>query len=434
MKPPTPAERLRSHVDHIVALTPVLGDEREELIEELYGHLWQSWQDGIASGLSSDDAADAAISDFGDTGRIGSEMTMAYHSRLYASTIGVLLPAVVSWSDKPKGYGRARTFLFLIGSIEVLTIVGVLFLNRLTPVRLVFAELMMLAAASVTILAYRALARSQRWALVYVRFLATAYVAYCVGQLFMPPTTISFTGILVAIFVIPAVFDVELARWVAGSRGTGAVIGSMIVASILMGLGANPLAAAMPDPTQASPSDLSMSVRVNCSRTAGLVTGGEVAATIQWARTDFLPYGLRPSMTQTDQIGMTSAPVSFLLPNAPPFQHNPEDGVVLSALEVVDQETGQSTDVGVTMLSQSAFFDVGVFYKSIDPGTIQAGHTYVATFGFVSQQPTGLPEDPAFRIRYDHQGRWGVQTYATCDRPGTGQPVTTPETPQFQIP
>jgi hypothetical protein len=139
-------------------------------------------------------------------------------------------------------------------------------------------------------------------------------------------------------------------------------------------------------------------------------------------------------MTQTDQIGMTSAPVSFLLPNAPPFQHNPEDGVVLSALEVVDQETGQSTDVGVTMLSQSAFFDVGVFYKSIDPGTIQAGHTYVATFGFVSQQPTGLPEDPAFRIRYDHQGRWGVQTYATCDRPGTGQPVTTPETPQFQIP
>jgi hypothetical protein len=434
VRPPTPAERLRSHVDHIVALTPVHGDEREELIEELYGHLWQSWQDRIASGLSSDEAADAAISDFGDTSRIGSEMTMAYHSRLYASTIGVLLPAVVFWSDKPEGYGRARAFLFLVGSIEVLTIVGVLFLNRLTPVRLVFAELMMLAAASVTILAYRALARAQRWALVYVKFLAIAYVAYCVGQLFMPPTTISFTGILVAIFILPAVFDAELARWVAGSRRTGAVIGSMIVASILMGLGANPLAAAMPDPTQASPSDLSMSVRVNCNRTDGLVTNGEVTATLRWARTDFLPYGLRPNMTQTDQIGVSSAPVYYLLPNAPPFERNLEDGVVGTMLTVVDQETGRSADVGVTMLSQPAFFDVGVFYKSIDPGTIQAGRTYVATFGFVSQEPTGLPYDPAFRIRYDHQGRWGVQAYATCDRPGTGQPVTTPEPPQLLIP
>jgi hypothetical protein len=208
----------------------------------------------------------------------------------------------------------------------------------------------------------------------------------------------------------------------------------MIVASVLMGMAANPLAAAMPDPTQASPMDLSIAVRVVCVRTGALVTNGTVTATVGWARTDFLPYGLRPSMTQTDQIGMSSAPVSYLLPNAPPFPHTPEDGVVLSALAVVDQETAQSADAGVTMMSQSAFFDVGSFYQSIDPGTIQAGHTYVATFGFVSQQPTGLPEDPAFQIRYDHQGRWGMQADATCDRPGIGQPVMTPETPQFQIP
>jgi hypothetical membrane protein len=219
VRPPAPPERLRSHVDRIVELTPVRRDEREDLVEELYGHLWQSWQDGIASGLSSDEAADAAISDFGETSRIGSEMTMAYHSRLYASTIGVLLPAVVSWSDKPKGYGWARTFLSLIGSIELLTVVGVVFLNRLTPLRMVVAELMMLGAASVTILAYRALARSQRWALVYVKFLAIAYVAYCIVQLFVPPATSSFTGIFVAIFILPAVFDPS---WLIGWPGRAA--------------------------------------------------------------------------------------------------------------------------------------------------------------------------------------------------------------------
>jgi hypothetical protein len=208
----------------------------------------------------------------------------------------------------------------------------------------------------------------------------------------------------------------------------------MIVASILMGLAANSLAAAIPDPTQASPADLSIAVHVDCARTGGLVTSGELTATIRWARTDFLPNGFRPGMVQTDQIGVSSAPVSYLLPKAPPFPHTPEDGVVLTTFTVADQITGRSADVGVTMMSQPAFFDVGSFYQSIDPGTIQAGRTYVAIFGFVSQQPTGLPDDPAFRIRYDHQGRWGVQAYATCSQPGVGQPVTTPDPPQLPAP
>jgi len=434
VRQPTPAERLRRHVDGILDRSSVHGSDREDLVEELYGHLWQRWRDGIAAGLSSDAAADGAIASFGEADRLGRDMTSAYHSRLYASTIGVLLPAVLSTTDKPKGYGWARTFLFLIGLIEMLTVLGVLFLSRLTPVRMVVAESMMVAAASITILAYRALARSQRWALVYVKFLAIAYVAYCIVQVFLPPSTISFTGIFVAVFVLPAVFDPELARWVTGSRRTGAVIGAMIVASIVMGMAANPLAAAMPDPTQASPTDLSITVRVDCVRTGGLVTNGTVTATVRWARTDFLPYGLRPSMTQTDQIGVSSAPVSYLLPNAPPFPHTPEDGVVGTAFTVVDQGTGRGADVGVTMMSQPAFFDVGSFYKSIDPGTIQAGHTYVATFGFVSQEASGLPDDPAFRIRYDHQGRWGMQAYATCSESGAGQPVTTPDPPSFRIP
>ena len=432
MRQPTPAERLRGHVDRILDRASVQQSDREELVEELYGHLWQRWQDQLAAGLSTDAAAAAAIAGFGEPDRLGRDMTAAYHSRLYASTIGVLLPVVAASGDKPHGYGMARLFLFLIGAVEALTVIGVLVLNRLTPVRMLVAELMMLAAVSVTVLAYRALARSQRWAVVYVKFLVLVYVAYCVVQVFVPPTTISITGFLVAIFVFPAAFDSRLTEWVAASRRTGPVAGAVIVASVLMGIAANPLAAAIPDPTQASPADLSMTVRVDCTRTAGQVTSGTVTATIRWVRTDFLPEGFRPGMSQTDDFGVSAASDSYVLPNAPPFPHGLEDGVVAGDWAYVDAEAGKSAAVDVFMLS-STFFDTGVDQIPIDPGSIRADRDYVGTFGFVSQDPTGLPDDPIFRIRYDHQGRWGVQAFATCGQSVVGQPAT-PDPPGGLLP
>jgi hypothetical protein len=428
MSQSTPAERLRGCVDSIVDRASVKSGDRAEIAEEMYGHLWQRWQDGIAAGLPEAAAVDAAIAGFGDPGRLGRDLTAAYHSRLYASTVGVLLPTVATSSDKPNGYGMARAFLFLIGAVEALTVLGVLVLNRLTPVRMLATELMMLAAVSITVIAYRALARWQRWALVYVKFLALTYVGYCVVQVFVPPTTISITGILVAMFVLPAVFDPRLKEWVAASRRTGRVIGAVIVASVLMGIAANPLAAAMPDPTQASATDLSMAVHVDCTRTAGAVTAATLKATLRWSRTDFLPQGFRPGMSQTDDLGVSATAANAVGENAPPFPNGLEDEVVASDWAIVDAATGKSAAVDVFMLS-SVFFDVGVDQLPIDPGSIQANRDYVATFDFVSAEPTGLPDDPIFRIRYDHQARWGVEAFATCGQSSVGHPVTTPDPP-----
>jgi hypothetical protein len=433
VRPPTPAERLRSHVDRILDRASVRGGDREDLVEELYGHLWQRWQDGIAAGLQSDAAADAAISGFGEASRLGQDMTSAYHSRLYASTIGVLLPTVLGVDDKPHGYGRARALLFLTGLFAVVG--GVVYLNAQTPFRLFFGAAAIAMAFCMTVLAYRAFARGQRWALVYVQVLGIGFVAEGVIEFLLKPVTISFLGI-VSIFVLMAAFDPKLGSWVSASRRTGKALGAVIVGSVL--LYSVPLAVvAMPDPTQASPADLSISVRVDCASTGGLVTSGTVTATIRWARTDFLPYGLRPGMSQTDQLDASSTSILDFDPgpNGTPFPSGFRDGVVITGnWKVVDAENGRNADAGGMMFSWPSFFPGGGLDDGIDPGTIQANRTYVASFGFLSQEPTGLPDDPVFRIRYDHQGRWGVQAYATCTQPGVGQPVTTPDPPTFPVP
>ena len=433
MTEPTPAERLRSHVVRILDRSSVHAHDRDDIAEELYGHLWQCWQNGIAAGLSSDAAADAAISDFGDAGRLGRGMTGAYHSRLYASTIGVLLPTVGISNERPYGYGRSRALLFLTGFFALLG--GYMYMGSLTPFRVIVTDSAILLGFWMTVLAYRAFARQQRWALVYVQVLVLGFLATWVLENISKPVNISLLGI-VALIVLDAVFRKDLSQWVAASRRTGKALGAVIVASVLL-YGAPLAVVAVPDPTQTSPTDLSIAVRADCTRAGGLVTSGTVTATIRWARTDFLPYGLRPGMSQTDNVGASSTSILDFdpSPNGPPFPHLMLDDVVTTGmLAFIDEETGRNADAGVTMISWPAFFDVGVTDAGIDPGSIRADRTYVASFGFVSSHSTALPDDPIFRIRYDHQGRWGIEAFATCTQPGVGQPVTTPVQPTNQFP
>lgn len=447
MTEPTPAERLRSNAERILDRTSVRERDREDLAEELYGHLWQRWQDGIVAGLTGDEAADAAISGFGDADRLGREMTSAYHSRLYASTIGVLLPAVAGSSDKPYGYGRSRALVFLTGLFTLVG--GAIVANGQTPFRLLVSVLALLLAFFITVLAYRALARRQRWALVYVQVLALAFVAGWIAECVAQPVQVSLLGI-VALVVLDAVFRNDLSLWVSSSRGTGKLLGAVIVVSVLLPY--VPLAVgAVPDPTQASPADLSITVRADCTRTGAAVTGGTITTTLVWTRTDFLPNGFRSNMARTDLIGASSA--SSLQfdpdPNGQSFPSALEDGVVVTGnWAVVDAETGLTADAGVLMYSggltvitdvgastfSGSSFDVGVIKDGIDPGSIHANRTYRASLGFISQQPTGLPDDPIFRIRYDHQGRWGMEAFATCTQSGVGQPVTPPVQAANRIP
>jgi len=141
---------LRAHVEATLVSARVPRQVRDDLAEELYGHLWTplarrpSW-----SGLDEQAAAESAIRSFGSAQRLGVEMTAAYHSRLYASTIGVLLPAVAGSADRPAGLGRLQALLLvpILGTVAVAA--GEL--GSLAPGRAILALIGVAAAASMSL-------------------------------------------------------------------------------------------------------------------------------------------------------------------------------------------------------------------------------------------------------------------------------------------
>lgn len=86
-------ERLTAHVDAVLAAASVPESERNDIGDELLGHLVERCEGYIAAGVEPDAAADRAIAEFGPAPRIAHDLTRAYRGRLWASTIGALLPA-----------------------------------------------------------------------------------------------------------------------------------------------------------------------------------------------------------------------------------------------------------------------------------------------------------------------------------------------------
>ena len=165
--PMDPTLRLRAHVESILSRSSVPATERDDVAEEMYGHLWQRWQDAMAAGTSASQAAETAIRSFGEASRLGHEMTGAYHSRLYATTIGRLLPAAATPPGQPEGFAQMTLLLALIAIVQ-LVLVGT-FLD-LTPVRAVVLAAGAGLSIALSVLAIRAFVRAQRWALRYCQF------------------------------------------------------------------------------------------------------------------------------------------------------------------------------------------------------------------------------------------------------------------------
>ena len=427
---------LRAHVERILSMSAVPADDRDDLAEELYGHLWQRWQEAIAAGTAAEEAASAAIAAFGLPEELGPQLTTAYHSRLYASTIGVLLPAITPPADRPHGLGRSRLLLALSAIFQTIGIGILLWGGGLAPVQSIVAFVALAFGLAVTLIAYRALDRQQAWALAFVKLLALVLVLNAIIMFVAKPITINILGIL-AIFVWGAAQGPQLQAWVAGSRPVRVGLGLVIVAAVgLPWIGAT-AAAAIPDPTAAGPGDLSMQMGVDCVRADGLVSSGSVVVNLNWHRTDVLPYGLTgwvTGMRNTDNLGISS--VDGLEYSGPGFgfPSTPQEGLVLMSRSYLDTVSGAATSESVTMWSgiPSPFFDVGGSVVGIDPGTIVAGRTYRVTYTFLMQPSVASVDAPVFQVRYDHQHRWGVEAVATCGQTVAGQAVTTPEPPVTQ--
>jgi hypothetical protein len=162
---PGTLDRLRAHATSIAEAASVPGRMRADVIEELAGHLVERTAALVASGLPEADAADDAITGFGGVAELATDLSGAFHSRLWSSTIGVLLPAIAMPGNRPGVIGWMRLALAIGVTITLLALVPIIWHG--TPGHVLFAMAAMGLGLFGLVLAFQALGRGQRWALWY---------------------------------------------------------------------------------------------------------------------------------------------------------------------------------------------------------------------------------------------------------------------------
>jgi hypothetical protein len=419
--------RLYAHVESILNGAAFRRRDRDDLAEELYGHLWQRWQDALASGLGEEAAADQAIRSFGEPARLGRDVTLAYHSRLYASTIGVLVPTVADAKGKPRGY-------WLISSLLLTTFVLMAYgqaaaLMGWTPLRAAIGfggTLTAFMAANAVFGAYRA---RQRWTLRFAGLelgLLVCWTGILAATTHLLPQvavgTAAGLGITVLAFAQPLRLR-PLSSWRdLRLRSLSAwMYDRPIPRRLLVGLGAMLIVgSAMPvvalniaDPTQIGPADMQVGLTVACTRSAsGDVRGVDVTASFVFSRTDVWPNGLVYALQgggPTDEIALA---VEGARPN----------GIPMITPQLTRATTGRDTTDG----SPLAFGSTGPDGRSVtalpDSASFKAGHRYEVTSSY-SVAP-GLADITPVVFGYDHLERFYLQAKAGCGQTSTGQPVS----------
>lgn len=367
---PDPGPRLRVYVESILAGSSVPAADREDIAEELYGHLWQRWRDALDAGASAAEAVETAIRSFGEAGRLGHEMTGAYHSRLYATTIGALLPAVAPPPGKLWGYRRLRLLLALAAVVEL--VLGWIGVWMLRPA--ISGQMADWFSSS------RPIGRALAVALVAA--VAAGYlVPYAAGAT-ADPTQVSASDLNLQVSAV-CTHD--------ASGGVTAI---------------------------------DINTRLRWSRLDlfpyGLGQGNVVNSWQDGFETGVSPAGGRNSVDwRTAWISIPSQFPLYLMSDQPHFTS--PDGSVDGLLV-----TGPPQ--GLVSLDPYVPGSEGLQFA---PGGLHAGWTYDTTERYQWQSVTGLgagpaPTGPLVTIRYAHLDRFVVQALASCDRPGSGVPMPLP--------
>jgi hypothetical protein len=367
---PDPGPRLRVYVESILAGSSVPAADREDIAEELYGHLWQRWRDALDAGASAAEAVETAIRSFGEAGRLGHEMTGAYHSRLYATTIGALLPAVAPPPGKLWGYRRLRLLLALAAVVEL--VLGWIGVWMLRPA--ISGQMADWFSSS------RPIGRALAVALVAA--VAAGYlVPYAAGAT-ADPTQVSAS-------------DLNLQVSAVCTRDASGGVTA-----------------------------IDINTRLRWSRLDlfpyGLGQGNVVNSWQDGFETGVSPAGGRNSVDwRTAWISIPSQFPLYLMSDQPHFTS--PDGSVDGLLV-----TGPPQ--GLVSLDPYVPGSEGLQFA---PGGLHAGWTYDTTERYQWQSVTGLgagpaPTGPLVTIRYAHLDRFVVQALASCDRPGSGVPMPLP--------
>jgi hypothetical protein len=435
---PETAGRLRTHAERIVAAAGVPARARDDMADELYGHLLERTTNLVADGHTWTDATDRAIAALGAVDELAPDLATAFHTRPWSSTIGVLLPAIASREDRPAVIGWMRLSLVIGMALTVVGLGVVIF--RATPVHLVVMAASLVLGLAGLVLAFEGLARGQRWALWYGIAFAAQLVLFGVisvleaaraGSITIPIGGFLGAGILLG---VASAWD-RLQAFVAGSRPIGRGLGGLLVASLLVPLLMASAVAAIPDPTQASADDLRLTLSVTCDRGDVIETGFPprhdvqrvtIEADMVWRRGDLLPNGL-DGLINPAHYGDTSG---FRMLGSAMGGPVPEWLVVPEASNVVDVATGEpvgwfgGTAPSVELLPET----IGSFTVGIDPAAIRGGRTLRSTWLLVPSAD-GDAAWPTIEVAYAHLDRFLLLATAGCGESTVGTEITADQPP-----
>jgi hypothetical protein len=422
--PETVREQLAEHAWAIVRSAALPESDREDVAEELSGHLEASFRAARAHRLTDDDAVAHAVAAFGGNEVVARELMVTYRGRLWASTIGQLLPLVVRAGDPPSPLGWLVGFDRIIAVLSVLG--AVTFLLTGSPVRAIVGFVSGVAAAAVVWLAATALRRGQRWAL-NVSALVCAVNALIFFVALAPPgggINISLTGLLGLVLLLRlAVNLAPLNAWVAGSRPISAPLGGFIGGCLLAWSGFALVGGTIPDPTQIGPADVRAIALVTCRLPPGTREGGETSKPaptldleVTYDRVDAWPRGvLRDRSSWGDLIRLDVGP-SFYVSLGD-----------IRATGVDSDGTRQPVDVSSWVdvpadLSPEAHSQIVGDILGTDQRAGRAIHLIAPTFA-VAGDPDGaadpgIPSDGIVAsIELRHLDRFTLRGFAVCGAP-----------------
>jgi hypothetical protein len=431
--------RLAAHVESILNGAAFRKRDRDDLAEELYGHLWQRWQDALAAGLDEDAAADQAIRSFGQPARLSRDVTLAYHSRVYASTIGVLVPTVVNAKAKPRAY----FVVWLVHMAALFAVTGLLIraVTEWTPVRAGIGIAGGLLAYLAVIAAFAAYGARQRWALGFARLelpllfwwgallawsgmpaeqleasavgIVGAFLVMAVAQ--SPLRADEYPGrpapVRLALSFVPRDWRLRsLSAWMYDRpiprRLLVGLSGMLIVGSALPLVALN-----VADPTQIGPADMQVQLSVTCTQSAsGDVRTVDITASFLFHRTDMWPNGLaRPGGGATDHIALA---VEGARPN----------GISMIAPQLTQAATGRDTTDGSPLTFGSTGQDGRSVMALPDSASFKAGHQYEVVWRYAVAP--GLRDITPVVFGYDHLERFYLQAKASCGETSTARQVS----------
>jgi hypothetical protein len=427
---PDAEARLRAHVAAILDAAAVPSSVRTDLAEELLGHLEERISAYRAGGVRESDAVERAIADLGSVDRLGRDFGRTYHSRLWASTLGILLPAVAARDERPAAVGWLRLTLGVVFGLVGIALIFAL--PQLTPVRALAALVSGAVDLCLIGLAFVAIARGQRWALWYGLGVTILMLVSGIGSVLATApgsTTIPLGAVLAVLVLLVAYGDRHrLREFVAGSRPVNRWLAVALALSLLVPAAA-PVVATVPDPTQASASDLVLKASMQCDPDNRRVT---LVADMTWRRTDLLPQGLAGLFHASDD----GDSAGFRLLNEAPGAPIPAWLLASGDVPVIDVATGAtagwfgSTAQSVLLLPDT----IGSFTIGIDPSAIRAGHTLRATW-VLSPTSDGDTAWPSIEVAYAHLDRFLLEGTASCGETVTAQqvPLPSPESHQVQM-